>query len=290
MIEIHLDLDPELPFISGDPGQIEQVLLNLATNAAQAMPDGGLLTFTTRSPELSPEQAKAWPGLPPGPQVSLEVSDTGLGMDEETISHIFEPFFTTKPLGEGTGLGLSTVYGIVANHGGRITCRSALREGSTFTIHLPSRHTHAAAPAPAPFAPAPLLAGSETILVVDDEEAIRDSCREALADQGYGVLLAASGEEALNLCRQRPGRVHLVILDLNMPGMGGFRCLEALLRLAPPPKVVISSGYRSEAIARDLSDLGADGFVDKPYRLKEMMAKVREVLDRREPPPQDAGF
>ena len=279
MIDIRVDLDQGLEHISGDPGQMEQVLLNLATNAWHAMPQGGELSLVTRNAALTAEDCKTLPGLGPGRYVILEVRDTGLGMDEETRRHIFEPFFTTKPLGEGTGLGLSTVYGIVISHGGQIYCRSRSGRGTIFTLYFPAMPgLGQSLPGDRPAADRS-LGGSETILVVDDEEAILESCREALKVAGYRVLTAGSGEKALETFQRHPGEVSLVILDLNMPGMGGLKCLEALLAVNPQAKVMVATGYADQEVEERIKELGGAGLISKPYRFTDLMSAVRGVLD-----------
>jgi PAS domain S-box-containing protein len=279
MISLGSDLAPDLLPVNADATQVEQILLNLSTNASQAMPQGGQLTFTTRNATIDAQAPETVPGLEPGPYVRLEVSDTGLGMDEETLSHIFEPFFTTKPLGQGTGLGLSTVYGIVTNYGGQILCASRPGRGTTFTIYLPALGAEALLPAPAP-RPAPLAAtGNETILVVDDEPAILDTCRQALEDCGYGVLTATSGETALDIYLGSPQAIGLVILDLSMPGMGGIKCLQLLLQNQPLARVLVATGYADEAVTKLIGELGARDIIGKPYRFQDLMFKVRTLLD-----------
>ncbi len=281
MIRIKARLEPDLPPISGDPSQIEQVLLNLATNAGHAMPQGGRLTFATASVNLGAEECRTLPGLAPGRYVRLTVSDTGQGMDEDTMAHIFEPFFTTKPQGEGTGLGLSTVYGIVANHGGHVGCQSSPGEGATFTMHFQVRGgwEDEVRAAKGRGGPAAGVAGQETILVVDDEPAILESCREALTDFGYRVLTAGSGEDALDILRADPGAAALIIMDLGMPGMGGLRCLEVLRALRPEAKVLVATGYADEEVTRRISELGAAGVLGKPYRFDDLLLRMRSILD-----------
>ncbi len=278
MIEIRSDLAPGLRPVSADPGQIEQVLLNLATNAGHAMPAGGRLTFATDNLELSAEECKALPGLAPGPYVRLRASDSGVGMDEQTLPHIFEPFFTTKPLGQGTGLGLSTVYGIVSNHGGQVRCQSRPGDGTTFTILLPAHESGPARqPRPRP-APGADLAGHETILLVDDEAAIRETCREALQGLGYRVLTADSGEAALEMFQADPQAIDLVLLDLGMPGMGGVRCLQAVLTIQPSALVLVASGYADRTVSAEIMGMGARGIIGKPYRFEDLAAMVRSLL------------
>ena len=280
MVMIKLDLAPELMAISGDPNQLEQVLMNLATNARDAMPQGGVLSIATTDVELDVEFCRTHPGLEPGAYVCLEVRDQGQGMDKETVSHVFEPFYTTKEVGAGTGLGLFTVYGIVENHGGYIYCDSAPGEGTAFTIYLPAREEKAAVMVPQAPDAGPVKGGRETVLLVDDEEAILEVVRDVMEQHGYGVLTADSGEGALELFGQEPGKVDLVILDLGMPGMGGDRCLELLLEQDPEVKVVVATGYADGDKRSEILAAGARGFITKPYRLDSLLRTVREILDR----------
>jgi PAS domain S-box-containing protein len=280
MISISTNLEPGLRNISGDPGQVEQVLLNLATNAWHAMPKGGKLTFLTRNVALTPEDCKTLVGLQPGDYVKLEISDTGQGMAEDVKVHIFEPFFTTKPSGKGTGLGLSTVYGIITNHDGQIYCHSKPNQGTTFSLYFPAMTARDQLMSEQASHPAKPLGGDETILVVDDEEVILDSCREALEGVGYRVLTANSGEMALEIYEQDPKDVDLVIMDLNMPGMGGLKCLEAIKAANPKAKVVVATGYADQEVEGRINSLGGDYLIGKPYRFVDLMASVRKVLDK----------
>jgi CheY-like chemotaxis protein len=279
MISIKTKLEPELKAISGDPGQIEQVLLNLATNAGHAMPQGGELSFATRGVILNGAERNSWPGLPPGEYVALEVADTGQGMDEATQSRIFEPFFTTKPPGEGTGLGLSTAYGIVTSHGGHVQCRSKPGQGTTFSIIFPVAGAKDQQPPGQAVAQAGDLRGSETILLVDDEKPILDSCREALENFGYRVLTASRGEEALEIFLRAPRSIGLVILDLNMPGMGGLDCIKAMLSADPRAKVMVATGYTEVGVSAAILEMGGLGLIPKPYRFTDLLATIRNVLD-----------
>jgi len=279
MISIRTHLEHRLRYINGDPGQVEQVLLNLATNAWHAMPKGGQLSFITNNVTLTAEDCKTLPGLQPGEYVRLRISDTGQGMTEEVKGHIFEPFFTTKPSGKGTGLGLSTVYGIVTNHAGQIFCLSEPKQGTTFTLYFPALAGRDHLIVEQDSEPAKPLGGSETILVVDDEEVILDSCREALESVGYKVLTANSGEMALEIYEQDPADVDLVIMDLNMPGMGGLKCLEAIMAINPKAKIVVATGYADKEVEGKINSLGGDYLIAKPYRFVDLMAEVRNVLE-----------
>ena len=279
MIRITCDLSPDTPPIMADPAQMVQILLNLCTNARDAMADGGVLTISTRRVEIGKESAELRPEIPFGEYLLLTVSDDGAGMDEETLGHIFEPFFTTKEVGKGSGLGLSTVYGIVKSHGGFIFCESKQDEGTTFRIYFPA--TLEPPEAKTVQKPKQQLAyGDETILVADDDESVLELAKAILEHQGYTVITATRGEEALEIFARTPKRFDLVILDLGMPGMGGRRCMEAMLKIAPGTLIIIASGYSTDREASGVMEAGAAEFVGKPYRLAELGIKVRELLDR----------
>jgi two-component system, cell cycle sensor histidine kinase and response regulator CckA len=278
MVKIQTFIGPQLWSIMADPIQVEQMLLNLGANAADAMPDGGKLIFEIENKTLYEDYASRHMGAQPGKYVLLSVSDTGQGMDKETREKIFEPFFTTKEFGKGTGLGLASVYGIVKSHGGYITCYSEVGQGTTFKIYFPAieepevEETRGVEPKPIP-------QGTETILLVDDEEAIRGFAQQALMCFGYKILAASSGEEALELYSAKPNEIDLVVMDLGMPGMGGHKCLQELLRINPAVKVVISSGYSINGQVKKSMDAGAKGYVGKPYQLTDLLNTVRSVLD-----------
>ncbi|WP_051822167.1 hybrid sensor histidine kinase/response regulator [Desulfonatronum thiodismutans] len=281
MVAVETRLDPELWSLLADPVQIEQVLLNLANNAVDAMPDGGTFLIETNNVVLDEGFVRMHPGSEPGSHVLLSVTDTGHGMDKKTLIHVFDPFFTTKTVGKGTGLGLASVYGIVKNHGGSIQCYSEPGQGTVFKIYLPAAHGHAPEEMAEPKKTLPEGHGEEkTILVVDDESEIRALTREVLEVLGYKVKNAASGEEALEAYLQEGEKIDLVLLDLNMPGMGGYRCLQELLRVDPLVKVVIASGYSAEGQGRQSLSAGAKGFLGKPYQLRDLETVLREVLGR----------
>lgn len=277
MITVDLDLAPLVWPIQADPVQVEQVLLNLGGNAVDAMPEGGTLAIATRNIASDENFVFRQMETEHGRYVSMIVSDTGSGMDKETVAHIFEPFFTTKEVGKGTGLGLASVYGIVKKHGGHVLCDSEPGQGTTFMIFWPAIKDldqdtdQQIVPIPAQEPP---RGNAQTILVVDDEKDIGELNSEALQDFGYTVLLAASGEEAVALYSQQGATIDMVILDLNMPGMGGYQCLRELLKLNPDVRVLISSGYS----LKETTQTGASGFIGKPYQLTELLAKVREIL------------
>jgi len=276
-IKIELALEPEVWTIEADPSQMSQVLMNLCVNARDAMPEGGVLTLETRNVTLGEEYARTHIEAKPGHYVRLSVSDTGVGMSEEVQSHLFEPFFTTKEAGEGTGLGLSTVYGIVKAHNGFITVYSEVGRGSTFHIYLPAKEQGVETVVEEEGIELPR--GTETVLLVDDEEAVRELGRSILERCGYNALVAQNGAEALEVYRERGGEIALVVLDMVMPEMDGRECLRRLLEMDPEARVLIATGYTVGSSARALVSEGALGVVEKPYRLHELAIAVREALD-----------
>ncbi len=279
MIHIQTRLAPDLAEIDADATQMEQVLMNLAANARDAMPEGGRLLLETANLEIGAEQRQQWPEVEPGFYARLTVSDSGHGMAPDVQGHIFDPFFTTKGPGLGTGLGLSTVYGIVKGHGGHIFCHSSPGGGTSFLVLLPARGGPGGQAPPAS-APHEADGGQETLLLVDDEPPLLEVGRRILGAAGYQVLTALSGEEALETF-SRPGRrVDLVILDLSMPGMGGHRCLRHMLAQDPQARVLVTSGYSAEGMAGQSLESGALGFVAKPYAKADLLAAVRRALDR----------
>jgi CheY-like chemotaxis protein len=278
-IELETILESGLGAVRADAAQLEQVLMNLAVNARDAMPDGGTLTIETRNVELTRADQREAFAIQTGPYVLLAVSDTGCGMDAETRARAFEPFFTTKPPGHGTGLGLSTVYGIVKQSGGYIWVDSEPGLGTRVRIYLPrvdlpveSLETRRPVPVSVP-------RGTETLLLVEDEEGVRDLIREWMSTHGYTVLAAANGLEALDLAQAYAGRIHLLIADVVMPHMGGPALASRLLSLRPDMKVVYVSGYADEAIGDP--ELLRDGaaFLQKPFTLDSLLRQVREILD-----------
>jgi two-component system cell cycle sensor histidine kinase/response regulator CckA len=277
MISIEMALEEELWLISGDPSQMEQVLVNLAINAADAMPDGGRLIFETKNETLRKEYCHVHPEVKPGKYVLLTVSDTGHGMKGPVRDRAFEPFFSTKHPGEGTGLGLSIVFGIVKSHGGHINCYSEEGSGTTFKIYFPVAETDLPT-AVADTAEMP-AGGTETLLLVDDEEAVRTLGSEMLELAGYTVLAAANGREALEVYKHHKDVISLVILDLVMPEMSGKQCLERLLIMDPSARILIASGYSANGPTRDVLDRGARGFLSKPFDLKQILLAVRTSLD-----------
>ncbi|MFO7726874.1 MAG: response regulator, partial [Desulfonatronovibrio sp.] len=276
MINIKLLLADGIWPVNADPVQVEQMILNLGSNAADAMPEGGTLTIEASNIILSKED---YLGLDPGRYVRMNVSDTGSGMDKVTLEHVFDPFFTTKAKGKGTGLGLASVYGIVKAHQGHVICYSEPGVGTTFKIYWPAdfdKDEEVLDQQPESI----VQEGTETILVVDDEADIREVTRDVLKPWGYTIITASSGEQALEIFGRKKSSIDLVILDLNMPGMGGYRCLEEILRIDPRTRVIIASGYMAEGQIRKSLDLGAAGYIGKPYQISELTAKVRDTLDK----------
>jgi PAS domain S-box-containing protein len=277
-VELRLDLDPALGRVLADAGQLEQVITNLSVNARDAMPQGGTLTLRTRN--VAAEEVPAGdPEAPPllGDLVALSVTDTGTGMDERTQARLFEPFFTTKELGRGTGLGLATVYGIVRQSGGHIRVNTRLHEGSTFTVYLPRADGDTESD-PMPEPPGASARGSETVLVVEDEEAVRVLSLRVLKARGYHVLDAAGAAEALALIEQGGRRIDLLVTDVVMPGMGGPALAEQLVVLQPGLRVLYISGYAEEAIRRQ-GELPAGGaLLEKPFTADQLARRVRETL------------
>jgi two-component system cell cycle sensor histidine kinase/response regulator CckA len=277
MIEIELDLADELKTVSADPRHMEQVLLNLAINARDAMPEGGKLTIETKNAILDAEYCRFNLQVEPGEYVRLAVSDTGHGMDRDTVEHIFEPFYTTKSTGKGTGLGLATVFGIVKSHGGHITCSSEPNMGTTFKIYLPTVASDREKEPETITETIPR--GTETVLIVDDEPVILELGQEILRACGYAVLTASNGQDALELYRRKKDEIALVILDLIMPHMGGRECLEQLLKIDPDVRVLVGSGAAFNESTKEAIEHKAAGFISKPYEAKELLRAVRTVLD-----------
>ncbi|MGO9121020.1 MAG: PAS domain S-box protein [Desulfomonilaceae bacterium] len=277
MIDIKLELSADLPDIDADMSQIEQVLMNLAVNARDAMPDKGTLTVKTQAATVDDEYCRLHLVAKPGDYVLLEISDTGHGMDKETIEHIFEPFFTTKEMGRGTGLGLAMVHGTVTQHNGHVTVQSEIGKGTTFRVYLPALPASVESEvADSGVMPA---FGTETLLLVEDEDFIRELGARILTKQGYTVLQVENGKEALDLFQKERSRISLVILDLIMPEMGGTECLKELLKIDPNVRVLIASGYSADVSVKETTEMGAKGFVTKPFRVKQLLRDVRKVLD-----------
>ncbi|MFO7688870.1 MAG: response regulator [Desulfobacterales bacterium] len=275
-INIHRRCNKDTWMVNVDVGQIEQVLLNLYINAWQAMPSGGDLYLETDNIRLEEGYGDTKPfRVKSGRYVKVSVTDTGIGMDEKIQQHIFEPFFTTKAVGQGTGLGLASAYGIIKNHGGIITCYSEVGLGTTFNIYLPAYAQKGPQPAAAI---QEALAGTETILLVDDEKVIIEVGQRMMESLGYVVVAAGSGSEALNLYRQRHEDIDLIILDMIMPHMGGKEVFNDIKRINPKAKVLLSSGYSLNAQALEIMAQGCAGFIQKPFDTVELSRKIREVI------------
>jgi CheY-like chemotaxis protein len=276
-VELAVRLAPGLGSVRVDAGQIEQVIMNLAVNARDAMPSGGVIRIETTNIDLDAAYTAAHEPVQAGPYVLLAVADSGVGMDEETRSHIFEPFFTTKPPGEGTGLGLSTVYGIVKQSGGHVWVYSEPGRGTTFKVYLP-RVEEAPAPRPPAASEAPAASRGETVLLVEDQGALREMIRESLESLGYRVLEAEGGEQALDIARSHSGPLDLLITDVVMPRMSGRAVADAVASVRPGTRVLYCSGHPREIVARHgLLEPGVH-LLEKPFSIAVLARKVREVL------------
>ena len=281
MIRIETVPAKDLSPINGDATQLQQLLLNLGANAGDAMPKGGTLTFTTENISLEKEHGGMHTQAGTGRYVRIKVSDTGQGMEPETLEHVFEPFYSTKEVGKGTGLGLSTAYGIVKNHGGEIRCETEPDRGTTFFIHLPVLKKADVPHGGEEAFDGKVEGGHETILVVDDEKDLVEVTRQFLERYGYSVIDVSSGEEALEYYRERGDSIDLVILDLGMPGMGGLGALDRMIALDPEAKVLVATGYTADEWTKKCLEAGALGFIGKPYRFKDLLRKIRTTLDSR---------
>jgi PAS domain S-box-containing protein len=280
-IELRTALDQQLGSIKADPGQIEQVIMNLAVNARDAMPGGGKLTIETQNVYVDEQYARKHLAVSPGPYVMVAVSDTGAGMDDQTQKHIFEPFFTTKEVGRGTGLGLSTVYGIVRQSAGNIWVYSEVGRGTTFKIYLP-RAEEEAQGYKRSVATEEALRGTETILLAEDEETLRKLAREVLEMYGYQVMESANGGAALLFCERHKGPIHLLLTDVIMPEMSGRELAIRLAGLRPEMKTLYMSGYTDTAIVHQGVLNEGENFIQKPFSPEALAQKVREVLDKSE--------
>jgi len=287
MIGIETQLGNDLKIINGDPVQIEQVIMNLSINARDAMPDGGILAFECENTILDDNYCKTHVDVNPGEFVRLSISDTGKGMDTQTLEHIFEPFFTTKGTGEGTGLGLAMVYGIVKNHRGHITCESDPGNGTTFRVYFPVIEETGLREPAQQRETSHTPQGNETILIVDDENFLRDLGQRMLTKFGYGVLTAPDGETAVQIYREQSAQISLVILDLIMPGIGGRNCLDLILEQDPSARVIIASGYSVDGPTKKELESKAKGFISKPFELNQLTRIVRQTLDENAPASPD---
>jgi PAS domain S-box-containing protein len=271
-------LDPTLSRVLLDPGQVVQVLMNLAVNARDAMPQGGKLTIETKNIYVDEERSSQMPYYNPGPHVLLSVSDNGVGMPPDVKARIFEPFYTTKELGKGTGLGLSTVYGIIKQSGGNIEVYSEPNLGTTFKLYFPAHEDSQGLPAVVQ--PQVIRGGSETILLVEDDAPVLKIAAAILRDRGYNLLTAGSGQDALALAASYEGEIHLLLTDLVMPEMGGRQVAEAIWKTRPEIKVLYMSGYTDDAVVRHGLLSGETAFLQKPFTSSSITQKVREALDK----------
>ena len=268
---------PGLGRVLADPGQIEQVIMNLVVNARDAMPTGGQLSIETGNVELDSDYARAHLGVRPGPHVMLAVSDTGVGMDQATQARIFEPFFTTKEVGKGTGLGLSTVFGIAQQSGGSVWVYSEPGAGTTFKVYFPRVDADLDVPRPPSSAPA-TLRGSETILLVEDQEQVRAVAAGILRRNGYRVIVAQNAGDALLLAEKHRGDIHLLLTDVVMPQMRGVELARRLALVRPGLKVLFMSGYTDDSIVRHGVLDSKMAFLQKPFTPESLTRKLREVL------------
>ena len=275
-ITIHKKFQDDLWSVEVDQGQIEQVLLNLFVNAWQAMPGGGSLFLETENVTLEENDYDKPYAISAGRYVRISVSDTGIGMDKATQERIFEPFFTTKDVGRGTGLGLASTYGIIKNHNGIINVYSEKGHGTTFRIYIPASTKQVIKEKPRPEV---AQGGTETILLVDDEDMVADIGKDMLEKLGYTVLVAASGAEALTIFDTNRNEVKLVILDMIMPDMSGGETFNRLKAIKPDAKILLSSGYSLNGRATKIMKRGCNGFIQKPFNLKQISSKIREILD-----------
>jgi PAS domain S-box-containing protein len=280
MVEIDTDLQKDLWFVTADSIQIEQVFLNLGTNASDSMPDGGKITIRSSNLTIEEKLTINQINILPGDYVKIDVTDTGAGIDEEIIKHVFDPFFTTKEIGKGTGLGLASVYGIIKNHDGYILCDSIVTKGTNFSIYLPAQKAiDEKFKSNQVDQGKSIEQGNETILVIDDDFSILNFIYQALQRFGYKLLTVLSGEQALEVYTEKKDKIDLILLDMNMPGMGGKNCLIKLLEINPDAKIVIASGYSIDGQKKMVQDIGATSYISKPYKLAELSKLIRDVLD-----------
>jgi two-component system cell cycle sensor histidine kinase/response regulator CckA len=282
-IRLEQTLAQRLDRVRADPGRVEQVVLNLALNARDAMPRGGTLSIETANVQLDAAYVAEHPGSTPGLHVMLAIRDTGIGMDRTVLEHLFEPFYTTKELGKGTGLGLATVYGIVKQSGGSIEVRSQPGQGTTFRILLPRADSTGDMPHAEPL---PVVAGgTETILLVEDEREVRVVIREVLTRHGYRVISAASGAEALEATKRHAGGIDLLLTDVVMPGMNGRELGEAFLALEPRGRVLFMSGYTDEGVGlQGIVERRVAAYIQKPFAPHVLLQKIRELLGSSDAP------
>ncbi len=274
-IRIHQNFQKNIWPVEADPNQVEQVLLNLYVNAGQAMPGGGELYLQTENVTLDDSYTQHF-SVQAGDYVKISIADTGIGMDEKTIKRIFDPFFTTKDMGRGTGLGLASAYGIIKNHGGIINADSIINKGTTFNVFLPASDKNIVKTKPLN---QKTLKGVGTVLLVDDEEMIIDVGSQILENLGYSVLSARSGTDAIEVYRVHQDEIILVILDMIMPDLGGGETYDRLRKINPEIKILLSSGYSIDGRASEIMDRGCNGFIQKPFNIKQLSRKIRDVID-----------
>jgi CheY-like chemotaxis protein len=281
-IKVEVHAPPDAWQVMGDVAQLQELLLDLAANAREAMPDGGVLTLSAANRTFTEAECAGHLDCRPGDFVELIVRDTGCGMTPEVRERIFEPFFTTKKVGQGVGMGLSVVFGIVKGHKGWISVHSQPGAGSAFHIYLPAAETRASERKPARQA-APVQTPEANILVVDDEPLVRDVARTVLERWGFHVRTAEGGPAALDIYRRERDNIDLILLDYTMPGMNGVQVLQELLRIDPDVCVVFSSGYSMDHDVNQLLAVGARAFVPKPYRPQDLVQTIRDALAQRKP-------
>jgi len=279
-IEMRTRIEKNLGPVKADPGQIEQVILNLIVNARDAMPDGGKLWIETGNVELDPAIGHDQALIKPGPYVMLSVTDTGVGINTETLPHIFEPFYTTKGSSRGTGLGLSTVYGIIRQSGGHIVVSSELGKGTTFKVYLPRVEDSVPMQERVEAAEPVTKNGQETILLVEDEPAVRELARMVLSEGGYKVIEAQNAEDAVRLAGRYGSEIHLLLTDVVMPGMSGHDLAKHLTALHPYLRVLYMSGYTHNVFAENGNFEEGLSFLQKPFTPRALAQRVRETLDR----------
>jgi CheY-like chemotaxis protein len=288
-IELTQALDPGLGMARVDPGQFEQAVINLAVNARDAMPAGGRLSLTTRNARLGGDGTDRDPEAPSGEYVVVEVSDTGQGMDETIQASIFEPFFTTKEAGKGTGLGLAMVYGFVSQSGGHIQVDSVPGRGTTFRLYLPRSEEAETFPVRAR-QEYRIPTGDETILLVEDEEAVRTLAGLVLQSYGYKVLVATDGQEGLAIAREHPGPIHVVVTDMVMPRLSGRQLADQLARERPKIPILFMSGYTDDAVLQSGVVEAGENFIPKPVSPLALARKVRQILDSEKAPREVASL
>jgi len=292
-IALRLEQAQDLWPVRADEGQISNAVMNLVVNSHDAMPEGGTVTIATSNTRLTAARPLGTGQMPPGDYVLITVTDTGIGIPKENLVKIFEPFFTTKPVGRGTGLGLSTVYGVVKQTGGFVTVDSDVGKGATFSIYLP-RHAAAEGALEAKEEPERAgprdITGQDTILLVEDEDAVRSFAARALKMRGYTVLEASGGEAALEIVRRHPEPIDLLVTDVVMPGIDGPTLVRAARRLRPEMRIIFMSGYAEDAFRRNEEKAEELHFLPKPFGLKQLVAKVREVLSDSPPAPLSASL